>query len=73
VKSAEHFRDAAAKAGADIFLSNHPSWDGSDEKMAALAKRTAGEPHPYVVGAPSIQRYLTIAAECAKAGRLRLK
>ncbi len=73
VKSAEHFRDAAAKAGADIFLSNHPSWDGSDEKMAALAKRTPGAAHPYVVGAPSVQHYLTIAAECAKAGRLRLK
>ncbi len=73
VKSAEHFRDAAAKAGADIFLSNHPSWDGSDEKMAALATRRTGDPHPYVVGAPSIQHYLTIAAECARAGRLRLK
>ena len=71
IKSAEHFRDAAAKAGADVFLSNHPSWDGSVAKMAALAKRTPGGPHPYVVGAPSVQRYLTIAAECAKAARLR--
>jgi metallo-beta-lactamase class B len=71
IKSAEHFRDAAAKAGADIFLSNHPSWDGSVAKMAALAKRGPADPHPYVIGVPSLQRYLTIAAECAKAGRLR--
>ena len=28
IKSADHFREAAAKAGADIFLSNHTSWDG---------------------------------------------
>jgi metallo-beta-lactamase class B len=73
VRSAEHFRDAAAKAGADIFLSNHPSWDGSVAKMAALAKRGPSDPNPYVVGAQSLQRYFTIASECAKAGKLRLK
>lgn len=72
-KSAEHFRNAAAKAGADVFLSNHPGWDGSNEKMATLAKRGPADPHPYVVGGPSIRNYLTIASECAKAGRLRLK
>ena len=71
IKSAEHFRDAAAKAGADIFLSNHPSWDGSVAKMAALAKRGPGGPHPYVIGAQNLQNYLTIASECAKAARLR--
>ena len=69
--SAEHFRNVAAKAAADIFLSNHPSWDGSVAKMAALATRSPGTSHPYVIGAPSVQRYLTIAAECAKAGRLK--
>jgi hypothetical protein len=42
-------------------------------EMAALAKRGPADPHPYVIGAPSIQHYLTIASECAKAGRLRLK
>jgi metallo-beta-lactamase class B len=73
IKSAEHFRDAAAKAKADIFLSNHPSWDGSVAKMAALAKRGPNDPHPYVIGAQSLQNYLTIALECAKAGQLRLK
>jgi metallo-beta-lactamase class B len=70
-KSAERIRDVAAKANADVFLSNHPSWDGSVAKMAALQKRAPGAPHPYVVGASSIQHYFTIAAECAKAGKLR--
>ena len=71
IKSAEHYRDAAAKAGADIFLSNHPSWDGSVAKMALLAKRGPADPHPYVIGAQNLQNYLTIASECAKAARLR--
>ena len=70
-KSAEHFRDVAAKAGADIILSNHKNWDDSDAKMAALATRTAGQPNPYVVGTQAVQRALTIASECAKAGRLK--
>ena len=72
IRSTQRFREAAAKAGADVFLSNHPSWDGSDAKMAALAKRAPGAPHPYVVGAKSVQNYLTIAEHCARAGKARL-
>jgi metallo-beta-lactamase class B len=72
IKSAQRFREAAAKAGADVFLSNHPSWDGSDAKMAALTKRPPGAPHPYVIGTKSLQNYLTIAEHCARAGKLRL-
>jgi metallo-beta-lactamase class B len=71
IKSAQRFRDAAAKAGADIFLSNHPSWDGSTTKMPALEKRAAGAPHPYVIGTQSLQNYLTIAELCAKAARAK--
>jgi len=73
IKSAEHFKEAAAKAGADVFLSNHPSWDGSATKLPAVLKRRPGEPHPYVIGVDTLQRYLTVAGECAKAGKLRLK
>jgi metallo-beta-lactamase class B len=72
IASAQRFREAAAKAGADVFLSNHPSWDGSDDKQARLAKRKPGEPHPYVLGAKTVQNYLTIAEHCARAGKLRL-
>jgi metallo-beta-lactamase class B len=72
IASTQRFREAAAKAGADVFLSNHPSWDGSNEKQALLAKRAAGSPHPYVVGAKTVQNYLTIAEHCARAGKARL-
>ena len=71
IASARRFRDAAAKAGADVFLSNHPSWDGSHDKMAKLAMRKAGDPHPYVVGGKALQNYFTIAEHCARAGKLR--
>jgi metallo-beta-lactamase class B len=70
IASARRFREAAAKAGADVFLSNHPSWDDSTPKMEALAKRTAGEPHPYVIGAQHVQSNFRVAEHCAQAGRL---
>ena len=50
IRSAQRFREAALKAGADVILSNHTVHDGGKRKMPALAKRRAGDPHPYVVG-----------------------
>jgi metallo-beta-lactamase class B len=70
ITSARRFREAATKAGADVFLSNHPSWDDSDPKMQALAKRAPGAPHPYVIGAEHVQSNLTVAEHCARAGKL---
>jgi metallo-beta-lactamase class B len=73
IQSAERFRGIIEKAGADVLIANHTIFDRSKIKLPALAKRKAGEPHPYVVGNESIKRYLTVAGECAKAGLLALK
>jgi len=54
-------------------VSNHSAFDGSKQKLPALAKRRPQDPHPYVVGADSVARYLTVAEECAKAGLSRVK
>ena len=61
------YRDIMKKENADIFLSNHVSFDDSIRKMAALKERKAGEPNPYVVGQDAVQRFLTILGECALA------
>lgn len=71
-KSAQRFRDIVAKAGADVLIANHTNFDGSKTKLPRLAERRAGDPHPYVIGNDSVQRYLTVADECAKAGLQRL-
>jgi metallo-beta-lactamase class B len=73
IASVHRFRDIVAKAGADVLIANHTNFDGSKTKLPALAKRKPGDPHPYVIGNQSVQRYLTVADECAKAGLLRLK
>ena len=72
-KSAEHFRDAVVKAGADVLIANHPNQDGAKMKLAALASRKPGDPNPYVIGTDSVRRYVTMVGECAKAGLLRLQ
>lgn len=71
IASAERFKTLAKNAGADVIVSNHSNFDGSKTKLPAMATRRAQDPHPYVVGADSVQRYLTVAEECAKAGKLR--
>jgi metallo-beta-lactamase class B len=72
-ESAARFRGIATRAGADVLLSNHTDYDGSKQKLPALAKRAAGAPHPYVVGNDSIRRYLTVANECAQAALATVK
>jgi metallo-beta-lactamase class B len=66
--SARRFRDIADKAGADVIIANHTNFDGSKTKLPAVLARTAGDPNPYVIGKDGVQRYMTVAYECAMAG-----
>ena len=72
INSVQRWRDIADRAGADVALANHTSFERTEEKLAVLAKRKPGDPHPYVIGKEGVKRYLTVAAECAKAGVARL-
>ena len=72
INSAERFRDIVAKAGADVIVSNHTNYDGSKIKLPAVLGRKPGDPNPYVIGKDAVQRYLTVADECAKAGLAEL-
>ncbi len=72
INSAERFRDVAAKAGAEGILSNHTNYDGSKIKLPAVLNRKTGDPNPYLIGTDAVQRYLTVADECAKAGQAEL-
>jgi metallo-beta-lactamase class B len=71
--SARRFKEIAAKAGADVILSNHTIFDGSKAKLPALAQRKAGDPNPFVIGTGGVQRYVTTVDECAQAGLARVQ
>ena len=72
IASAERFQGIAARAGADALISNHTIYDGTKTKVPALAQRKPGDPHPLVIGASGVQRYLTVASECAHAAQAAL-
>jgi metallo-beta-lactamase class B len=71
--SAQRFGNVVAQSGADVHIANHTNQDGSPAKMAALAKRKPGDPHPYVIGNDPIRRYMKVAEECARVGALKEK
>ena len=72
VNSADRFRDIVTKAGADVIIANHTRFDGTPKKVAALATRKPGQPHPYVIGKTAVANYVTVAGECARAALLSL-
>lgn len=69
-ESAARYRGITTAAGADIFLSNHTAYDGSTVKLAQVAQRQPGSPHPYVIGQDALARFFTVAEECALAARI---
>ena len=73
IESAQRFRDAARKAGADGVIANHTNFDGTKRKLPLLANRKPGDANPYVMGTEAVTRYLTVAEECAKAGLAALE
>jgi metallo-beta-lactamase class B len=68
--SAERFAKVAADKGADVPLSNHPSYDDALIKMEKLKSRASEQPHPFAAGPITVQRYLRVASQCAY-GRAR--
>src|SRR5687768_15506131 len=69
--SAARFQDIAAKAGADTYLTIHPSLDDAEEKIHALKFRKPGDPHP-LVSKDNLNRFLTIIKECTDAQLARI-
>ena len=64
VEATARARELARQQGVDVFISNHSAYDGSIEKLAAAA---GAGPNPFVLGAPTVERALTVMNECAQA------
>lgn len=75
IQSTERMKQVVRELQVDVLLSNHPAFDGTPGKLAALgAGAGAGaRAHPYVVGADTVLRALTVAGECARANRARFE
>ena len=55
----------------DLEIQNHPLYDNTFEKAAALQGRKPGAPHPFVVGEIGYLRFVDIMNECMKAAVAR--
>ncbi|MEH0664672.1 MBL fold metallo-hydrolase [Vibrio scophthalmi] len=72
-QAAQRFKQIAKAAGVDIYLSNHPTRDGSSEKMLRdLPNRQANQPHPFVMGQAAIHAY-DMLGDCTYAQVLRIR
>jgi metallo-beta-lactamase class B len=63
-------KEIAAIQNVEVFISNHNGYDEAVEKLDALKAQKGREKNPFVIGAQSTQRALTVMNECAKATKV---
>lgn len=71
VDSIGHYLEVAETMGVDVEIQNHPIFDATPERLAALAARRPGVPHPFVMGTEAYQRFWGIVSECMQADIIR--
>jgi metallo-beta-lactamase class B len=71
VASIAHFLDVAARENVSVEIQNHPIFDDTPARLAALAARARGQPHPFVMGADRYQRFWRVVSECMQADIVR--
>lgn len=64
IESTARTREFAQQKGTDVFISNHNAYDKVVEKLASMKPAAK---NPFVLGAPTVQRALTVMEECARA------
>lgn len=70
--SQKHVAEQAAAVNATVLLSNHSSYDHAVDRNRMFASRGDG-PHPYELGADSVQRYFQVMQSCAQAQKVLLE
>lgn len=71
VDSIAHYVDIAARMGVDVEIQNHPIFDATPARLAALAGRGPDDPNPFVLGTDRYQRFWNIISECMQADIIR--
>jgi metallo-beta-lactamase class B len=66
-RSVERFTQIVAEARADGIVTAHPFVDGTLDRIAQLARRRPGDPHPFVTGPDAVRRYMDVHLRCVQA------
>ncbi|MES2474120.1 MAG: MBL fold metallo-hydrolase [Pseudomonadota bacterium] len=64
VKSMTHWMAMTKAAGVDAQIGNHPLHFDGPTRLEVLKYRQKGQPHPFVLGAANVQRYMDLQREC---------
>lgn len=71
VDSIAHFLEMAVEMNVDVEVQNHAIFDDTPSRLAALAARNAGDPHPFVMGTDRYVRFWNVISECIQAEIVR--
>jgi len=64
ISSIEHWADVTRRMKVEVEIQNHPLYDGFLGKLDRLHRMKRGEMNPFVVGADSYQRFLSVMSGC---------
>lgn len=67
ITSIAHYLDIAAGMGVDVEVQNHPIFDDTPARLAALSARAPGAAHPFVMGTERYGRFWNVISECMQA------
>lgn len=67
VASIAHYLEVARRMKVEVALQNHPIFDRSPERFAALKTRRPGEPHPFQVPTDRYLAFWNVVSECIQA------
>jgi metallo-beta-lactamase class B len=67
VQSIDHYLDVAKRMKVDVEVQNHPIFDMTPARLAALKTRQRGAPHPFLVTTDRYVRFWSVISECIQA------
>lgn len=65
--SIAHYLEIAEQMQVDVEVQNHPIFDDTPARLAALAARAPGAAHPFVMGNERYVRFWNVVSECMQA------
>lgn len=67
ITSVSHYLETAERLQVDVEVQNHPIFDDTPGRIAALATRAPGAPHPFVMGTERYGRFWNVISACMQA------
>lgn len=69
--SIAHYLDIAQQLQVDVEVQNHPIFDNTPARLAALATRAPGAVHPFVMGTERYVRFWNVISACMQAALIQ--